>query len=114
MTTPESHEPQVYRAEPHYAYQVQLLIEIFNSGQLPEVNRIIVESRYGYVASLEYKDGSQRIIYGGDTGLNSASSQALAKDKGYSKFMLRSMGIQCPEGEEFLLPWWAEALQHNA
>lgn len=97
----------------HYSYQIQLLINSFNDGLLPEVQSITVEPQYGYVASIHYVNGGNRIIYGHDTGFNTGSSEALAKDKGYTKFMLRELGINTPNGEEFLLPWWAEELRQS-
>lgn len=97
----------------HYSYQIQLLIDSFNDGLLPEVEGITVEPRYGYIAGVDYKEGGTRIIYGHDTGFNPGSSESLAKDKGYTKFILRELGINCPNGEEFLLPWWAETLRES-
>ena len=97
----------------HYSYQTKLLIDMYNAGQLPEVENITVEPRYGYVASINYRDGGTRILYGHDSGFNAGSSEQLAKDKGYSKFILRKLGINCPDGDEFLLPWWAETLQQS-
>ncbi len=90
--------------KPHYSYQIQLLIDSFNKGLLPEVDTITIEPRYGYVASIHYTTGDTRIIYGHDTRFNPGSSEALAKDKGYSKFILRHLGINTPKGDEFLLP----------
>lgn len=109
---PNAHTPEVVN-KPHYSYQIQLLIDSFNSGLLPEVESITVEAQYGYVASIMYRTGDTRIIYGHDTGFNAGSSEALAKDKGYSKFILRHLGINTPRGEEFLLPWWATTLRES-
>lgn len=97
----------------HYTYQVQMLIDMFNEGKLPEVQSISVEPRYGYVASINYFDGERKIIYGHDPGFNAGSSELLAKDKGYTKFMLREIGVKCPDGDEFLLPWWADMLRQS-
>lgn len=109
-----NHEIDEYvESKEHYTYQTKLLISMFNTGQLPEVENIIVEPRFGYVASINYRDGGTRILYGHDPGFNSGSSEQLAKDKGYSKFMLRKLGINCPNGDEFLLPWWAETLRQS-
>src|SRR5690606_34567113 len=65
---------------------------------------------YGYVTRLSYTDGSHRITYGNDLGLNNAAACDLAKDKGHTKFMLRTMGVDCPAGDEFILPWWEEKI----
>lgn len=97
----------------HYGYQTQLLIDFFNSGELDQVQTITVEPRYGYLATIDYVTGTRRILHGHDMGFNAGSSERLAQDKGYTKFVLRSLGINCPTGEEFLLPWWADTLRNS-
>lgn len=90
----------------HYPYVTRMVIDLFNRGALSNVRKLDVEPDYGYTTRLEYVDGSCRITYGNDVGLNPGSSCDLAKDKGHTKSFLRSMGIRCPEGKEFLLPSW--------
>lgn len=97
----------------HYAYLIQRLMRAYSAGDLPQVKRIIVEPRYGYVASIEYQSGERRIIYGHDLGLNPGTSAALVSDKGYTKWILRANDIRCPDGAEFLLPWWAATLRQS-
>jgi len=112
----EKYEPSFEIAtEPkdHYAYLVNILLEAYNSNKLPEVESVLVEPDYGYIAAIQYKSGERRIIYGHDPGLNPGSSEELVKDKGYTKFILRQNGIQCPAGDEFLLPWWADTLRSS-
>lgn len=113
MNTQNQAEQLPIESKGHYTYQVQLLVEAFNNGELPEVERITIEPSYGYMASIHYSDSRTRVIYGHDPGFNPASSDQLAKDKGYSKFILRSLDINCPNGDEFLLPWWAETLKQS-
>jgi hypothetical protein len=79
-------------------------------GALTNVVAVDIEPDYGYVARLTYMDGAHRITYGNDLGLNAAAACDLAKDKGHTKFMLRTIGVNCPKGEEFLLPWWHEKI----
>jgi D-alanine-D-alanine ligase-like ATP-grasp enzyme len=74
------------------------------------VDYVDVEPEYGYFTRLVYKNGQTRITYGNDLGLNPSASVDLAKDKGHTKFLLREMGINCPDGKEFLLPWWIEKI----
>lgn len=112
-TLPSEVVDRLIENKDHYAYQVQLLIDFYNEGKLPQVESISVEPKYGYVASIRYVNGKNRIIYGHDPGFNAGSSESLAKDKGYTKFALREMGINCPEGDEFLLPWWADTLRQS-
>ncbi len=109
--TPESSgiEPQA-----HYPYVTRSLLRLYENGALTNVDNIDVEPAYGYVARITYADGSHRITYGNDLGLNAAAPSNLAKDKGHSKFMLRTIGVNCPAGEEFLMPWWAERMSASS
>lgn len=95
----------------HYPYVTRSLARLFNEGRLTNVKDVIVEPEYGYTARIEYKNDKFRVIYGNDLGLNTGASADLAKDKGFTKFMLRSIGVECPEGKEFLMPWWADAIR---
>lgn len=94
----------------HFPYVTRSLLRLYEEGHLSNVTAIDVEPDYGYVARVSYSDGSHRITYGNDLGLNTGAACDLAKDKGHSKFMLRTIGVNCPKGEEFLLPWWAERI----
>lgn len=97
----------------NYTYVTRSLIRLFNEGRLSNIENIVVEDRYGYLTRIVYKNGYNRITYGNDLGINSGASCDLAKDKGYTKFMLRDMGVNCPKGEEFLLPWWADTIRNT-
>lgn len=97
-------------SKPHYAYVTRSAIELFNKGRLTNVDNIDVEPGYGYVTRLTYNNGSHRITYGNDLGLNTGASSSLASDKGHTKFMLRTIGVETPQGREFLLPWWADEI----
>lgn len=97
----------------HYTYLTNALIEAFNSRTLPDISDITIEPDYGYFSIIHYIDGTNRVIFGHDPGLNSGASEQLANDKGYSKFVLRQLGIKCPIGKEFLLPWWATKLRET-
>ncbi len=97
----------------HYSYVTRSAIRLFNEGALTNVVGIDVEPEYGYISRLQYSDGSYRVTYGNDLGLNSGASEDLASDKGHTKFLLRTIGVNCPEGQEFLLPWWAETIAPN-
>ena len=84
---------------------------MYQAGELPSVVDIAVEPEYGYISRVTYQDGSHRIIRGNDLGLNPSTSRDMAADKGHTKFLLRNIGVECPQGEEFLLPWWAETIR---
>jgi D-alanine-D-alanine ligase-like ATP-grasp enzyme len=94
----------------HYPYVTRAILRLMGKGALTNVVNVDVEPNYGYVTRLTYTDGSHRITYGNDLGLNNAAACDLAKDKGHTKFMLRTIGMKCPDGAEFVLPWWAEKI----
>lgn len=106
------YSPEV-ESRDHYAYVTRSLIKLYNEGALTNVVGIDVEPEYGYTARLRYTDGTYRITYGNDLGLNPGAAEDLAKDKGHTKFLLRAIGVECPDGREFLLPWWAETIGSN-
>jgi D-alanine-D-alanine ligase-like ATP-grasp enzyme len=108
-----SPEKQGVEVQEHYPYVTRSLLRLYGQGVLTHVVDIDVEPKYGYATRLTYTDGNHRITYGSDLGLNSGAACDLAKDKGHSKFMLRTIGVNCPDGEEFLLPWWAERLKSS-
>jgi D-alanine-D-alanine ligase-like ATP-grasp enzyme len=97
----------------HYSYVTRSLLRLHDEGMLSNVTSVDVEPKYGYTTRLTYTDGSYRITYGNDLGLNTGAACDLAKDKGHTKFMLRTIGVNCPEGEEFLMPWWVEKIQSS-
>jgi D-alanine-D-alanine ligase-like ATP-grasp enzyme len=87
------------------------LIELFDEGLLTNVESIEVEPKYGYATRIRYRNGSIRMTRGNDVGLNPSGACDIAKDKGHTKFFLTSSGINCPAGEEFILPSWAARLE---
>ncbi len=95
----------------YYPYVTRSLVRLFNEGRLDNIKKLDVEPDYGYVSRIEYNDGTFRVTYGNDLGLNTGASEDLAKDKGHTKFLLRAIGVECPKGEEFLLPWWDETIR---
>lgn len=94
----------------NYSYVTRKAIELFDEGALGNVQAVRVEPEYGYCSQIVYLDGSTRVTYGNDLGLNIGSAEGIAKDKGHTKSLLRTLGVDCPKGEEFLLPWWAEKI----
>lgn len=100
-------------AQEHYPYLTRALLRLYNEGFLPNVASVDVEPDYGRTSRLTYTDGRHRFIYGNDLGLNSGAAEKFANDKGYSKFLLRAIGVDCPAGAEFLLPWWADAIRDS-
>lgn len=97
----------------HYSFVTRRAIKLYREGCLPNVQSLLVEPEYGYTTRLTYDDGSHRITYGNDLGLNPGAANDLAKDKGHTKFLLRSLGVNTPKGAEFLLPHWAERIRDS-
>jgi D-alanine-D-alanine ligase-like ATP-grasp enzyme len=94
----------------HYPYVTRSILRLMEKGFLTNVVSINIEPTYGFAVRLTYSNGMHRVTYGNDLGLNNAAACDLAKDKGYTKFMLRAIGIECPDGDEFVLPWWEEVM----
>ena len=97
----------------YYPYVTRRLIHLFNEGKLDKVARIDIEPEFGYVTRLCYRDGSYRITFGNDVGINAGTACDLAKDKGYTKRLLYAIGILTPASETFLLPHWASRLRER-
>ncbi len=108
-----SPEVEGTEAKEYYPYVTRSLLRLYGQGVLTNVVDIDVEPDYGYTTRITYSDGSHRITYGNDLGLNSGAASNLAKDKGHSKFMLKAIGVNYPAGEEFLLPWWADTMRSS-
>ncbi len=111
MTEHAGREPESIQYKEHYPYVTRSLVRLFNEGSLTNVRDVVVEPKYGYVSRIQYNNGTFRVTYGNDLGLNTGAAEDLAKDKGHTKFMLRSIGVACPRGDEFLLPWWADTIR---
>lgn len=105
----EVNNQQIENSE-HYPFMTRSLIDLYNKGTLTNVAGILVEPEYGYMSRIKYINDSYRITFGNDLGLNPGAAAELAKDKGFTKFVLRKMGVECPAGTEFLLPWWADTV----
>ncbi len=91
----------------HFPYVTRSIISLFNAGKLTTVDSIDVEPHWGQYVLITYSDGSRRITYGNDLGLNTGSAEEVAKDKGYTKQLLRRIAVKCPDGVELIMPWWA-------
>lgn len=74
------------------------------------MSEVEVEPEYGYAVRVGYANGSVRMVYGNDVGLNSAAAAEVADDKAHTKHFLVRHGISCPRGDAFLLPWWADQI----
>jgi D-alanine-D-alanine ligase-like ATP-grasp enzyme len=100
----------VPQSRDYYPFVTRTVLRLMAEGRLPNITSIDVEPDYGHMTRIGYRNGSYRVTFGYNFGINLASSTELAKDKGYTKLVLGRMGIRCPKGEEFLLPWWYEQI----
>lgn len=106
-----SQHTEIPEEKPHYSYVTRSILRLMKMGALTNVTSVDVEPNYGRVARLTYTNGLHRITYTNNLGLNNAAASDLAKDKGFTKFILRTIGVNCPEGDEFILPWWQEMIK---
>ena len=86
-------------APPHYPFITRVLIELFESGSLPNVASIQIEPVYGYVGRIVYRDGKVRFFRGSSMGVNRLGASEIARDKGYTKFFLEQLGYATPRGQ---------------
>ena len=93
-----------------YPFVGSLVLDLWHSGELPNVRDVLIEPRYGHVARLVYDNGAVRMIRNGRVGVNSNSASEIAKDKGYTKFFLRELGYNTPHGELILMPQYQQQI----
>jgi D-alanine-D-alanine ligase-like ATP-grasp enzyme len=94
----------------HYSFITRLLLDLFQSGELPNICEITVEPEYGYAGRIVYQNRSVRLFRGADVGINASSARQIAADKGYTKYFLTLLGYETPPGKVFLLPDYISAL----
>lgn len=103
----------VPEAKEYYPFITRLLIELFTSGNLPNVASIQIEPVYGYVGRIVYRDGTVRFYRGSSMGMNRLGASEVAKDKGYTKYFLEQLGYETPRGQVFLFPKFVELIDKN-
>lgn len=99
--------------QPHYPFITKLLIELFNEGNLSNVQQIHIEPVYGYVGRIVYHNGAVRFFRGSSLGINRLGASEVARDKGYTKHFLQSLGYRTPPGKVFLFPRFVELIDRN-
>jgi D-alanine-D-alanine ligase-like ATP-grasp enzyme len=97
----------------HYPYITRVLIELFESGALPNVASVQIEPVYGYVGRIVYRDGTVRFFRGSSMGMNRLGASEIARDKGYTKFFLEQLGYSTPRGKVFLSARFVEMIDKN-
>lgn len=86
----------------HYPYSTRMLIDLINADELPMIVDAHVEPTYGHVGRLVYADGRVRLFRNSNRGINNNGASAISRDKGYTKYFLRRLGYEVPDGETFL------------
>jgi len=97
----------------HYPFITRLLIELFESGSLPNVESILIEPVYGYVGRIVYRDATVRFFRGSSMGMNRLGASEIARDKGYTKFFLDQLGYRTPRGQVFLSDKFVQLIDQN-
>jgi D-alanine-D-alanine ligase-like ATP-grasp enzyme len=91
-------------AKPHYPFLTRLMLDLFNTGELPAIETIDLETDFGYVGRVLYKNGNIRYFKGSNLNVNWHASAEIALDKGYTKYFLQQFGYATPIGKTFLTP----------
>lgn len=99
--------------KPYYPFVTKILIDLFNKGELFNVRNVMIEPTYGYVGRIEYHNGRVHVFRSTNMGVNSLGASEIAKDKGYTKFFLRQLGYNTPEGDIFIMPEYIEKINKN-
>lgn len=99
--------------KPHYPFITRLLISLFLHGDLPDIRQVDVEPEYGRACRIIYHNGSVQMIRGQSLGINNHGASEIAKDKGYTKHFLQSLGYATPVGKVFLLQDYITLIEGN-
>lgn len=103
----------ILKAKAHYPFPMRLLIELFNAGELPNIDSIALEPTYGYAGRLVYKNGSIRMLRGNNIDINPHGASEISKDKGYSKYFLQKLGYNTSLGQVFLSSEYINLIDGN-
>jgi D-alanine-D-alanine ligase-like ATP-grasp enzyme len=86
----------------HYPFTTQVMLNLFNQGLLDQVEMLDIESDYGYVGRVIYKNGAVRYFKGSNLNFNAHGVAEILKDKNYTKYFLRKYGYQVSDGKIFV------------
>ncbi len=99
--------------EPYYTYVTRLLIDLYQSGDLPNVRLLDIEPTFGYVGRVEYHDGSVRMFRATNIGINTNGATEISRDKAYTKYFLQKLGYQVTPGRAFEMPHYHDLIKRN-
>jgi D-alanine-D-alanine ligase-like ATP-grasp enzyme len=86
----------------HYPFTTQVMLNLFNQGLLDQVKAIDLETDYGYVGRIIYKNGASRYFKGSNLDFNGHGVAEILKDKNYTKYFLSAFGYAVPKGKIFV------------
>jgi len=80
-----------------YPFISQILADI-----APEMNIMVeLEPEFGFVGELVFHNGTRHLFRNANFNINPAGSTEIAKDKGYTNYILNKHGFNVPEGKTF-------------
>lgn len=98
---------------PEYPFGTRLLVDLINAGELPMIAEADIEPQYGYVGRLLYADGTVRFFRNSNKGINNHGASSICLDKGYTKYFLRRLGYNVPDGRTILTSTYAALIDTN-
>lgn len=98
---------------PHYPLTTRILLDLHHNEQLPRIVQLDIEPTYGYVGRIVYDNGAVRLFRRTNVGVNNHGACEISKDKGYTKYFLKNLGINTPRGKVFLLPKYHKLIDGN-
>jgi D-alanine-D-alanine ligase-like ATP-grasp enzyme len=96
--------PDSTRSKSHFVHPVQVLIDLYENGELPAVKAIHVDEKYGLFAQIVYQNDTRRYIQGTSVDVNPVAAGRIAVDKDYTRQLLRHQGYRVPAGDVFFSP----------
>lgn len=100
-------------SKPHYLFVTRVLIDLYQAGELPNIEELQIEPEYGYVGRIVYANGAVRLYRGTNLDVNPNGASEMARDKGYTKYFLARLGYQVPIGRVFLMPFFQRLVERN-
>ena len=80
-----------------YPYTSKLIEQI-----APEINaRVELEPEFQFAGEIIFSNGKRHLFRNTDLNINFAAAVAIAKDKGYTSYLLKKYGFRVPRGQTF-------------
>jgi D-alanine-D-alanine ligase-like ATP-grasp enzyme len=105
--------PPKSQPQPYYTFVTRVLMDLYQSGELPNVRDLDIEPTFGYVGRVEYFDGSVRMFRATNTGTNTNGATEISKDKAYTKYFLQKLGYRTTPGKAFEMPYYHDLIRRN-